>query len=150
MPESVLPEVLPSSGDFGETDPALTGFRAPIRGVIGDQQAALFGQGCFEPGDAKCTYGTGCFLLQNAGSPRPTALPGLLTSLGAGIRGEPIYVLEGGKPTPRTVTTGITDGRLTEITGGGLKEGDEVIVSSAAGAGRNPRQQGGQRGFRIL
>ncbi|HET7811097.1 MAG TPA: efflux RND transporter periplasmic adaptor subunit [Steroidobacteraceae bacterium] len=61
-----------------------------------------------------------------------------------------IYVLEGGKPTPRTVTTGITDGRLTEITGGELKEGDEVIVSSAAGAGRNPRQQGGQRGFRIL
>ncbi len=62
-----------------------------------------------------------------------------------------IYVLEGGKPKPRSVTTGITDGRVTEITGGELKEGEEVIVS-AAGQGQNPRQQGGQRGggFRIL
>ena len=64
----MLPEVLPSSHIYGETDPAVLGAAIPIAGVAGDQQAALFGQACFQPGMAKNTYGTGCFLLMNTGA----------------------------------------------------------------------------------
>src|SRR5437773_338855 len=72
VPKSVLPEVRPSSGRFGTTDPdAFLGSRLPISGVAGDQQSALFGQGCFEAGRSKNTYGTGSFLLLNAGTQRP-------------------------------------------------------------------------------
>jgi len=68
VPRAVLPEVLPSSGLFGEVTSPLAGWPFPIAGVAGDQQAALFGQACFEPGMGKNTYGTGCFLLQNTGT----------------------------------------------------------------------------------
>jgi len=91
----MLPEVRPSAGIVGETDPARVGFRAPLAGIAGDQQAALFGHGCVDPGSAKCTYGTGCFLLVNAGARRPAAPAGLLTTLACGPRGEPVYALEG-------------------------------------------------------
>jgi glycerol kinase len=65
----VLPDVLPSSGILGETDPELLGAALPIAGVAGDQQAATFGQACFAPGMAKNTYGTGCFMLMNTARP---------------------------------------------------------------------------------
>nr|HPL79196.1 FGGY family carbohydrate kinase [Burkholderiaceae bacterium] len=68
IPASVLPQVVPSSGVLGETEPALLGSPVPIAGIAGDQQAALFGQACFAPGMAKNTYGTGCFMLMNTGT----------------------------------------------------------------------------------
>ena len=95
IPEAILPEVKPSCGSFGETDPSLTGTPIPIGGVLGDQQAALFGQGCLSPGSMKNTYGTGCFLLMNCG-PKPT-IPenGLLGTIAWGMGGKVDYALEG-------------------------------------------------------
>ncbi|NRA96482.1 MAG: glycerol kinase [Planctomycetes bacterium] len=93
--QGMMSEVRPSAGDFGVTDVDRVGFAAPITGVVGDQQAALFGQGCHAPGTAKNTYGTGCFLLVNAGTDRPTAPDGVLTTLAAGPTGEAVYALEG-------------------------------------------------------
>ena len=90
-----LPEVRPSIGDFGQTSPYLVDREIPIRGVAGDQQAALFGQGGWTPGALKNTYGTGCFLLVNAGEQRPADTPGLLTTLAVGPDGQPVYALEG-------------------------------------------------------
>ncbi len=96
IPESMLPEVKRSSGIFGESVPigALSD-GIPIAGIAGDQQAALFGQACFEPGTIKNTYGTGCFILLNAGKKRPFSKHGLIVTLGCGRAGEPVYVLEG-------------------------------------------------------
>jgi glycerol kinase len=70
IPPSLLPVVNNSSGKFGETDKLMFGVAIPITGIAGDQQAALYGQGCFEEGETKCTYGTGCFLLTNTGTQR--------------------------------------------------------------------------------
>ncbi len=95
VPKSVLPEVLPSSGSFGETTPKLFGRAIPIAGIAGDQQAALFGQGCTLAGQAKNTYGTGAFLLLNTGNERVESKSGLLTTIGCGPRGEAAYALEG-------------------------------------------------------
>ncbi|MEL6699842.1 MAG: glycerol kinase GlpK, partial [Bacteroidota bacterium] len=96
IPRDILPEVRPSSGDFGTTDPKwFDGVEIPIRGVAGDQQAALFGQACFEPGMSKNTYGTGCFLLMNTGTQPVKSESGLLTTLAWGIDGQVNYVLEG-------------------------------------------------------
>jgi glycerol kinase len=94
VPGSALPEVRPSSGDFGIASAAHLGRAIPIRGVAGDQQSALFGQGCWHQGMAKNTYGTGAFLLLNAGDKRPKAGEGLLTTIGCGPRGEPVFALE--------------------------------------------------------
>ncbi len=96
VPESALPEVRPSSGDFGRTRgvPGLPD-GIPIAGIAGDQQAALFGQGCVRPGDSKNTYGTGCFLLLQTGSKRVASRAGLITTVACGPRGEPSYALEG-------------------------------------------------------
>ncbi|MFH1664578.1 MAG: glycerol kinase GlpK [Candidatus Omnitrophota bacterium] len=96
IPASILPEVRPSSGIFGRTVkigklPA----GIPVSGIAGDQQAALFGQACFEPGTMKNTYGTGCFMLLNAGHKRPDSKHGLIVTLGCGVSGKPVYVLEG-------------------------------------------------------
>ncbi len=96
VPEALLPEVRDSSGDFGETDPSLTGgVSLPISGVAGDQQAALFGQTCFEPGSAKNTYGTGCFILMNTGAEPTLSKSGLLTTIAWGLDGTVEYALEG-------------------------------------------------------
>lgn len=96
IPKAGLPEVRDSSGDFGMTDPKLFGgISIPIRGVAGDQQAALFGQTCFEAGMAKNTYGTGCFMLMNTGQERFTSSNGLLTTIAWGINGQVEYALEG-------------------------------------------------------
>jgi glycerol kinase len=95
IPAEIFPEVRPSSGTFGTTDPdAFLGIRAPIAGIAGDQQAALIGQACFAPGDAKNTYGTGSFVLLNTGADAPLA-PGLLTTIAYSDREGVRYALEG-------------------------------------------------------
>ncbi|MDF1527085.1 MAG: glycerol kinase GlpK [bacterium] len=95
VPAGILPEVKPSAGLFGETDPALFGQAIPVTGVAGDQQAALFGQACFEPGMAKNTYGTGAFVVMNTG-PKPVLGEGVLTTIGWQIKGQqPQYAMEG-------------------------------------------------------
>jgi glycerol kinase len=96
IPANILPEVRPSSGVFGRTAKiGLLPAGIPIAGIAGDQQAALFGQTCFEPGTLKNTYGTGCFILLNAGTKRPHSRHGLITTLGCDGAGQPVYVLEG-------------------------------------------------------
>ena len=94
VPGDLLPEVRRSSGDFGVTRGDFFGAEIPIRGIAGDQQAALFGQGCFDRGDSKNTYGTGAFLLLNAGHERPASAPGLLTTVACDAAGGPAYALE--------------------------------------------------------
>jgi len=95
IPEAMLPEVKPSSCVYGEADPAFLGGPIAIGGAAGDQQSALFGQTCFEEGDAKNTYGTGCFLLMNTGEKPVFSKNGLLTTIAWGIDGKVIYALEG-------------------------------------------------------
>lgn len=95
IPKAVLPEVCPSSGIFCYTDPALFGAAIPVAGVAGDQQAALFGQACFRPGEAKNTYGTGCFTLMNIGTEPRLSENGLITTIAWGLDGKVEYALEG-------------------------------------------------------
>jgi len=95
VPRRVLPEVRSSSGDFGITDGAAFGLEAPIGGIAGDQQAALYGQGCWEAGVGKCTYGTGAFLLLNTGGRRVSSAHGLLTTAACDSHGGRAYALEG-------------------------------------------------------
>lgn len=95
IPVAMLPEVKPSSGYFGATDTRLFGREIPITGAAGDQQSALFGQACFQPGAAKNTYGTGCFLLMNTGIKEIMSSHNLLTTIAWGIGGEVEYALEG-------------------------------------------------------
>jgi glycerol kinase len=96
VPRAVLPEVRPSSGEFGRTR-GVSGLPdgVPIAGIAGDQQAALFGQGCVTPGTSKNTYGTGCFLLTHTGTKPVLSRAGLLTTVACGARGEAAYALEG-------------------------------------------------------
>lgn len=95
IPESMLPEVLPSSGIFGYTTTTLFAHEVPIAGVAGDQQAALFGQMCVEPGAVKNTYGTGCFLLMNTGDKPVLSKKKLLTTVAWQIKDKVTYALEG-------------------------------------------------------
>jgi glycerol kinase len=96
VPRSCLPEVLPSSGRFGVTKPGhAAGLAVPVSGIAGDQQAALFGQACFEPGMTKNTYGTGSFVLMNLGPTHPPPTEGLLTSVAWDLGGDVAYAMEG-------------------------------------------------------
>lgn len=95
LPASLFPEVLDSCADFGFTDPKICGLKLPITGVAGDQQAALFGQACFEPGLVKNTYGTGCFMLMNIGDKPVISANGLLTTVAWRIKAQTTYALEG-------------------------------------------------------
>lgn len=95
IPASMLPEVKASSCIYGHTDSSILGGEIPIAGAAGDQQCALFGQCCFEPGDVKNTYGTGCFLLMNTGYKAITTDSGLLTTIAASVGEEVEYALEG-------------------------------------------------------
>ena len=96
IPASMMPEVKRSSEIYGQTNiGGKGGTRIPIAGIAGDQQAALYGQMCVEAGQAKNTYGTGCFLLMNTGQEKVTSTHGLLTTLACGPDGEPAYALEG-------------------------------------------------------
>ncbi|WP_258960309.1 FGGY family carbohydrate kinase, partial [Klebsiella pneumoniae] len=96
IPRAMLPEVKASSEIYGKTNiGGKGGTRIPISGIAGDQQAALFGQMCVQPGMAKNTYGTGCFLLMNTGNEAVLSEHGLLTTIACGPRGEVNYALEG-------------------------------------------------------
>ena len=95
IPACMLPEVRPSSGLYGKTDISFLGGEIPIAGVAGDQQAALFGQTCFSQGEAKNTYGTGCFLLMNTGEKPVFSTNGLVTTIAWGIDKKVYYALEG-------------------------------------------------------
>lgn len=95
IPSSMLPEVKPSSCIFGYTDKSILGASVPIGGVAGDQQAALFGQCCFDEGELKNTYGTGAFLLMNTGNKPYMTTNGLITTIAWGLNGEVTYALEG-------------------------------------------------------
>ena len=95
VPKTMLPEVRPSSGVYGYTVPSILGASIPVSGAAGDQQAALFGQTCFEPGMAKNTYGTGCFMLMNTGEKIYTSQNGLVTTIAWGVNGKVEYALEG-------------------------------------------------------
>ena len=95
IPRALLPQPMPSSAVYGQTDAAMFGAPISIAGTAGDQQAALFGQSCFDPGDAKCTYGTGAFLLMNTGNAPIFSQNGLLTTVAWGLNGKVNYALEG-------------------------------------------------------
>ena len=95
IPRGMLPEPRPSSAVYAETEPTLLGGAIPICGAAGDQQAALFGQTCFRPGEAKNTYGTGCFLLMNTGERPVFSQNGLVTTVAWGLDGHVNYALEG-------------------------------------------------------
>ena len=95
IPRAMLPDVKPSSAVYCETDESCLGCRIPIAGAAGDQQAATFGQACFEPGSAKNTYGTGCFLLLNTGEQAVASQNNLLTTVGWSFDGKTTYCLEG-------------------------------------------------------
>ena len=95
IPRSMLPKPMPSSCIYAETDPAYFGGAIPIGGAAGDQQAALFGQTCFQAGEAKNTYGTGCFLLMNTGEKPVYSENGLVTTIAWGLDGKVHYALEG-------------------------------------------------------
>ena len=96
VPRSCLPEIRPTSGDFGRTDPAsFLGLDLPVTGMAGDQQAALFGQACYAPGESKCTYGTGSFVLVNTGSRLVRSDAGLLTTVAWDLGDGLVYALEG-------------------------------------------------------
>jgi glycerol kinase len=95
IPKAVLPTIVASSGLLGETDPSILGKPVAIAGIAGDQQAATFGQGCFNPGQAKNTYGTGCFMLMNAGPEPRHSNHRLIGTLGWTIAGQATYCLEG-------------------------------------------------------
>jgi glycerol kinase len=110
VPRAMLPEVCASSEVYGETEPSLFGGPIKIAGIAGDQQAALFGQACFAPGDAKNTYGTGCFLLMNTGSKPFPSTAGLLTTVGWRIGGATTYCLEGAVFVAGAVVQWLRDG----------------------------------------
>ncbi|MDI3262071.1 MAG: glycerol kinase GlpK [Fulvimonas sp.] len=111
VPRAMLPEVRSSSEIYGHTTPAnFFGAKVPIAGVAGDQQAALFGQACFEPGMAKNTYGTGCFMLMNTGDKAVASKNGLLTTIAWGLDGEVEYALEGAIFVAGSVVQWLRDG----------------------------------------
>ncbi len=110
IPRAMLPEVRPSSEVYGETDRQWFGEPIPIAGCAGDQQAATFGQACFEPGSAKNTYGTGCFLLLNTGREAVPSKNNLLTTIAWGVGGEITYCLEGSVFVAGAVVQWLRDG----------------------------------------
>jgi glycerol kinase len=131
VPVAMLPEVRPSAGAFGETAAGVLPAGIPVTGIAGDQQSALFGQCCFEPGMAKNTYGTGCFILLNTG-PRPVASEhGLLTTVAWQIGGATTYALEGSVFIGGAVVQWLRDG-LGII---GTAAESEALAESVADAG---------------
>ena len=148
IPATMLPEVLDCDAEFGTTEPGLFGAELPILGVAGDQQAALFGQACFEPGDAKCTYGTGAFILMNTGSEPVASRSGLITTvgwrLGAGAEaGEVCYALEGSAFIAGAVVQWLRDGleffasapEIEELARSVEDSGGVILVPALTGLG---------------
>lgn len=126
IPRAMLPEVRSSSEMYGLTSPELFGAPIPIAGAAGDQQAATFGQACFEVGNAKNTYGTGCFLLMNTGNQAVASQNNLLTTIGWGLNGEITYCLEGSVFVAGAVVQWLRDGL------GLIKESGEVEQLAAS------------------
>ncbi|MDA1054681.1 MAG: glycerol kinase GlpK [Planctomycetota bacterium] len=126
IPRAMLPEVRSSSEVYGHTTPELFGEPIPIAGAAGDQQAATFGQACFEVGSAKNTYGTGCFLLMNTGNQAVASQNNLLTTIGWGLNGEITYCLEGSVFVAGAVVQWLRDGL------GLIKESGEVEQLAAS------------------
>lgn len=159
VPRSVLPEIRPSSQVYGTT----RGVKVlpdgiPVAGMAGDQQAALFGQACFEPGEAKCTYGTGAFLLQNTGPEPVFSSRGLLTTVAWSVGGEVAYALEGSSFIAGAAVQWLRDGlgiikkaADVEALAKQVKEaGDLVFVPALAGLGAphwRPEARGLLRGI---
>ncbi|QDU95587.1 glycerol kinase GlpK [Lignipirellula cremea] len=110
VPRAMLPELVPSSAVYGETDAALFGCCIPIAGDAGDQQAATFGQACFTQGSAKNTYGTGCFLLMNVGDQPVASQNNLITTVGWYVGGKATYCLEGSVFVAGAVVQWLRDG----------------------------------------
>jgi glycerol kinase len=132
VPDSLLPQVFPSSHVFGETDRALFGAPIPIAGIAGDQQSALFGQACFRPGLAKNTYGTGCFMLMHSGGRFETSANGLITTAAAQPTPTPEYALEGSVFVGGAVVQWLRDG-LNAIKGSGEVQALAASVPDAGG-----------------
>lgn len=140
IPTKILPSVKNSSDDFGIFE--YKSHNIPIRGVVGDQQAALFGQCCFSPGDAKNTYGTGCFMLMNTGEKKIKSNNGLLTTIAWGIDDKVEYALEGSVfiagAAVQWLRDGlkiITDSSETEQLAIDAKEDEVIVVPAFAGLG---------------
>jgi glycerol kinase len=131
VPRAILPEVKSSSEVYGETDPALFGEAIPISGCAGDQQAATFGQACFEIGDAKNTYGTGCFMLLNVGTKPVLSKNRLLTTVGWQINGQTVYCLEGSVFVAGAIVQWLRDGLKIIKTSGDI----ETLASSVPDSG---------------
>jgi glycerol kinase len=155
-----LPEVVPSSGVLGFSDPRLTHRALPIAGVAGDQQAATFGQACFQEGMAKNTYGTGCFLMRNAGQTVPESSQRLLATLGwridqAGV-GRNTYALEGSVFMGGAIVQWLRDGlgiidsaaEVETLAGSAADAGGVVLVPAFTGLGA-PYWDGEARGLLI-
>ena len=131
VPARMLPAVAPSSGVLGACAPDSVLPGVPVAGILGDQQAALFGQACFSPGDAKNTYGTGCFLLMNAGEKPPKASK-LLTTVAYQLQGQkPVYALEGSVAVAGSAVSWLRD-NLGVISGAGEME---ALAGSVPNAG---------------
>ena len=153
VPASGLPEVKDCAADYGTADDALIGLSLPIRGVAGDQQAAAIGQGCFEPGALKSTYGTGCFVIVNTGDTAIASTNKLLTTIGYRLKGQTSYALEGSIFVSGAIVQWLRDGlRIidsapeTEEMSSGLSGNNGVyIVPALTGLGA-PHWQPDARG----
>ena len=158
IPESVLPQVVASSGVLGETDDALFGAPIEIAGIAGDQQAATFGQACFAPGMAKNTYGTGCFMLMNTGRQAVASQHKLLTTVAwqgpQGVRAPTCYALEGSVFMAGATIQWLRDGlkmiqsadEIEALAGSVADTGDVYLVPAFAGLG-TPWWDGHARGM---
>lgn len=143
VPREMLPEVRPSSCVYGETDPEWFGAAIPIASAAGDQQAATFGQGCFEPGSAKNTFGTGSFLLLNTGTTPVASKNKLLTTIGWSLNGETTYCLEGSVFISGAVVQWLRDGLgviassgdVEQLAGGVEDHGGVYVVPAFVGLG---------------
>ena len=143
VPRAMLPDVRTSRGDFGTISARHLGVALPITGVAGDQQSALFGQGCVAPGEAKNTYGTGAFMLMNTGQKRPSLGDGLLTTIACDANGGPCYALEAAIFIAGAAVQWIRDGlgliataAETEALASGLASNDGVyFVPALTGLG---------------
>jgi glycerol kinase len=132
IPREMLPEVVDTSGICATTDSSIFGAEIPIAGIAGDQQAALFGQQCFQPGSAKATYGTGCFVLLNTGRDASPSQTGMLTTIAWRIAGETTYCLEGAVFVAGAVVQWMRDG-LKAITDSAQIERLAEAVHDSAG-----------------
>jgi glycerol kinase len=132
IPDSLLPKVMPSSHLYGETDAQWFGEPIPIAGIAGDQQSALFGQGCFKAGLAKNTYGTGCFMLMHSGDRFEVSHNGLITTAAAQTSATPQFALEGSVFIGGAVVQWLRDG-LRVITGSNEVQGLAASVPDAGG-----------------